>query len=524
MSTDPEEVVDATVETNAIVQRPSAHITHGNQYALADLTAGDFDALLKRMSLQSQRMKQVVRNLMEPGVHYIVPGETDPVKIKAAAAKGKVGLSKAGAEMLLKLFKYVGKVEVVVDYGDVMNAASPAVTVTSYCTVYADNFDGPIMGVGVGACTSWEEKYRWRNAAKACPDCGATTLRYQKEGKFGEYKGKPTFWCAPARDGAAGGGCGKNFAGNDPRIVSQESGKIPTPNAHDQLNTYVKMAAKRARVDGAIAATGSSDLLTQDIEDQPGSTVHDPYEHEETPYDEKPLTVRKYAPNGQKGEKVEVPKPTPEPPQDPLAPMLAVISEKWGLPKPPVPGRARGAWLKSHAKTLGNVLKLFYDEHAEPMVKSFGDVPVTDYKRITDWLTARLAVKESAGEVAPATVGTDAPPAPPAAAEPVQLPWEDAPMAEESPLPPPHERLAAAGVDVVVTLCLSLRHSTKGVREFVRQQGADYGLVDSVLLEKAQLPAAGCWLKKAAQDPIKWDLLCRAIIEEAEAAHLQLNI
>lgn len=254
----------ATPQAGAIALRPGP----GDSYALARLSDDEFAELLKLNKRQQTRMKQVVSDLMEPGVHYIVPGVTDKAKIREAAKTGKVGLSKAGTELLFKIYRFVGRVEYRIEYGDPKNETSPAVSVFSTCTVHADTLDGPVMGVGVGACTSWEEKYRWRNDQRKCPDCGQPALMLSKfEARGGEFMGLKPWWCNSKKDG-----CGKEFAPEDPRIVGQTVGRVANPNAHDQLNTIVKMSAKRSRTDGAINATSSSDLLTQDVEDLPKGT------------------------------------------------------------------------------------------------------------------------------------------------------------------------------------------------------------------------------------------------------------
>lgn len=248
----------------AIALRPGP----GDSYALARMTDDEFAQLLTLNKRQQTRMKQVVSDLMEPGVHYIVPGVTDKAKIREAAKTGKVGLSKAGTELLFKIYRFVGRVEYRIEYGDPKNETSPAVSVFSTCTVHADTLDGPVMGVGVGACTSWEEKYRWRNDQRKCPECGQPALMISKyEAKGGEFMGLKPWWCNTKKDG-----CGKEFAPEDPRVVGQTVGRVANPNAHDQLNTFVKMSAKRSRTDGAINATSSSDLLTQDVEDLPKGT------------------------------------------------------------------------------------------------------------------------------------------------------------------------------------------------------------------------------------------------------------
>lgn len=45
--------------------------------------------------------------------------------------------------------------------------------------------------------------------------------------------------------------------------------KVLNPEPADQQNTLVKMAAKRAFIDGVLKATGASRMFTQDIEDMP---------------------------------------------------------------------------------------------------------------------------------------------------------------------------------------------------------------------------------------------------------------
>jgi hypothetical protein len=48
-----------------------------------------------------------------------------------------------------------------------------------------------------------------------------------------------------------------------------EKVKVLNPEPADQQNTLVKMAAKRAYIDGVLKATGASRMFTQDVEDMP---------------------------------------------------------------------------------------------------------------------------------------------------------------------------------------------------------------------------------------------------------------
>jgi len=113
-----------------------------------------------------------------------------------------------------------------------------------------------VVGMGLGSCSSFESKYRFRNAERVCPDCGKPTI----------IKGRPEYgggWlCWRKKDG-----CGATFADEDPAIVNQDQGKVENDNMIDQKNTVLKMAVKRAKVAATIAATRSSGIFTQDLDD-----------------------------------------------------------------------------------------------------------------------------------------------------------------------------------------------------------------------------------------------------------------
>ena len=111
------------------------------------------------------------------------------------------------------------------------------------------------MGEGVGSCSSWEAKYRWRKAERKCPSCGLENIRKSKEG--GWYCWKKTQ------------GCGAEFPDGDKRIESQEVGRKPNTDVHDLVNTVQKMAFKRCKVSTTINATSASEFFTQDVEDNP---------------------------------------------------------------------------------------------------------------------------------------------------------------------------------------------------------------------------------------------------------------
>src|SRR5207302_11216998 len=117
--------------------------------------------------------------------------------------------------------------------------------------------NGLVRGVGVGSCSSYESKYRYRDAQRKCPKCDQETIIKGKE----EFGGGWLCWTKR-------GGCGAKFADQAPEIAGQVVGKITNPDMADVKNTILKMAKKRAKIDATLAATRSSGRFTQDVEDQ----------------------------------------------------------------------------------------------------------------------------------------------------------------------------------------------------------------------------------------------------------------
>lgn len=116
--------------------------------------------------------------------------------------------------------------------------------------------DDSVVGSGVGSCSSYESKYRWRESQRICPTCGKAAIIKGKA----EYGGG---WiCFKKKDG-----CGAKFRDGDSNIESQVIGRVENPDIADSKNTVLKMAKKRAKIDAVIGVTRSSGLFTQDTED-----------------------------------------------------------------------------------------------------------------------------------------------------------------------------------------------------------------------------------------------------------------
>jgi hypothetical protein len=148
--------------------------------------------------------------------------------------------------------------------------------------------DGSFLGSGVGSCSTYESKYRYRIEGRKCPTCGVDTIRKGAE----QYGGG--WYC-----NTKAGGCGSKFLEADKRITDQKTGKITNPDLAYSKNTVLKMAKKRALIDATLSVTRSSSLFSQDLDDMvPGSTTpeHRPAAPQPAGQPEKAATATTQAP------------------------------------------------------------------------------------------------------------------------------------------------------------------------------------------------------------------------------------
>lgn len=178
---------------------------------------------------QVNLIQEVMKGVMKENVHFgTIPGTPKPT------------LYKAGAEKILTTFRIA--IDPQVD--DLSNHDEARYRVYAKAT---SMISGAHIGVGVGECSSNEEKYRWR-AAVSDKEFDATPedrrrIKYFKNGN--------------------------------------EAKQIRTNHA-DIANTVLKMAKKRALIDVTLTATAASDVFSQDIEDLP-EEVRDAIVREESP-------------------------------------------------------------------------------------------------------------------------------------------------------------------------------------------------------------------------------------------------
>lgn len=231
----------------------SEQVVVQEQSALAVTQQGAFVVSPRHALGQLHELQAVVKEVMKEGEHYgIIPGTNKPT------------LLKPGAELLCNMYGYAAQdVEVVAqeEQWTVMpDQATGAFPLFRYLLrVRLVNNAGRVVAVGVGECNSYETRYRWRESRRKCPVCGKETIIKGKA----EYGGG--WLCFEKR-----GGCKQKFKEGDPQIEKQTVGRALNDAIHDQVNTILKMAKKRAYIDATLSATRTSGMFTQDMEDFAG--------------------------------------------------------------------------------------------------------------------------------------------------------------------------------------------------------------------------------------------------------------
>jgi len=164
----------------------------------------------------------------------------------------KPTLYKPGAEKLANIFGFAARFEEI----RTIEEWDQGMFYYSYKCFLENKRTGQIEAECVASCNSKEDKYLWRIADRKCPECGQDTIR-KGAAKYGGgwYCNRKT------------GGCGAKFEDGDEAIESQEAGRKKNPDPFSLVNTFQKMAQKRALVGAVLIATRASGIFTQDLDD-----------------------------------------------------------------------------------------------------------------------------------------------------------------------------------------------------------------------------------------------------------------
>ena len=193
---------------------------------------------------QVNLIQTIMKEVMQEGQHYgKIPGCGD-----------KPTLLKPGAEKLSLTFRLRPIIDNDRDIR-VEKLENGHREISVYCHVI--NSDGVELATGVGSCSTMESKYRYRGGEKIATGQPVPKEYWnlKKEGKYTE-----------SQESIGGKGFGVAKIDGVWQIVELGE-KMENPDIADTYNTVLKMAKKRAYVDGILSATAASDIFTQDIED-----------------------------------------------------------------------------------------------------------------------------------------------------------------------------------------------------------------------------------------------------------------
>lgn len=196
---------------------------------------------------------EFVQTVMRDGIDYgKIPNTTKPT------------LLKPGAEKLTTLFGLTTRfvvVEKTEDWTGDDHGGEPFFYYWYRCQLWRGD---RLIAEADGSCNSRESKYRWREAKRACPKCNEAAINRSKFPPRNKPNAEPGWYCY-----AKAGGCGAEFAADDPMIIGQQTGRTPNPDIADQVNTFQKMSQKRALIAATLIGVNASEFFTQDVEDIP---------------------------------------------------------------------------------------------------------------------------------------------------------------------------------------------------------------------------------------------------------------
>jgi hypothetical protein len=232
-----------------VIDAPASLTTQASDVPGMFLDMRTVEAALKARAMFVERIRGWMGTLLRPDHDFGIP---------EGSGIQKPFIYKSGCETLAlgtrTRFEYVSREERELT-GDHMEA------IYVMRLVDATGFS---LGEGVGSCSTREAKYRFRKAARKCPNCSKEAIIKGKA----EYGGG---WLCFGKKG----GCGAKFKEGDASIEKQEVGLVENENPADARNTVRKMASIRAMRDVTCRALGVSDLFSQD-EDAVTGEVHDP--------------------------------------------------------------------------------------------------------------------------------------------------------------------------------------------------------------------------------------------------------
>ena len=197
--------------------------------------------------------QHIVKERMREGYHFdTIPGTQKP------------SLLDPGGDLLMKMYGLSdvhpidphGKPSYVIEHmTEDWDREPPLFDYLVSCTLYNVR-TGEAVRTGKASCNSWEDKYRWRETRRICPQCKAEAIIRGKE----EFGGGWMCWRKK-------GGCGAKFPDGSQAIEGQRAGRVPNMDIANQKNTILQIAQKRAKLRAVRSGTLAGEMFTQDIDE-----------------------------------------------------------------------------------------------------------------------------------------------------------------------------------------------------------------------------------------------------------------
>jgi hypothetical protein len=243
--------------------------------AMGLMDAAEFQREMEVIKAGRDRMLQLQANLLR-GPKYDKAGKkiADGTDYDTIPGTNKPSLYQPGAEQLAMFHRLIPEHRQTLSITPHNDPAWPEeVRVDTQTFLHLGSLEGPIVGSAVASCSSYEDRYLYRNTERVCPKCGKPAI-YRSKPEWAPRSGGPGSSPLPGYEqggwkcGSKKGGCGANFPDNEPSLANAGVGKAFVENPRGLINTITQMSAKRGFV-GAIRHTlGITDLFTQDVEDQ----------------------------------------------------------------------------------------------------------------------------------------------------------------------------------------------------------------------------------------------------------------
>lgn len=260
-----------------------------------------------------QELQAFVQKSMVKDIDYgIIPGTGD-----------KPTLYQPGAQKLAEIYGFTHRFEPV----ETVKDWERGFFYFEYRCVLVSRRNGQMIGEGIGSCNSRESKYagRWVPLGDVPPGMKADQLQKRSGARWVFQSEIPAGVNPATLEKQQRKSKKPPHKPYDVFKVVDDQYLIPNSDPYSLVNTLQKMAAKRAYIHAVIAATRSSGILTQDVEDLPPEVFGEPEEGrswekdepDETPAAEPPrakkVTDRVRANAAAKGESKGDAKPEPKP-------------------------------------------------------------------------------------------------------------------------------------------------------------------------------------------------------------------